>query len=83
MNRVFLPMDVNGQPVQEKAPPQQGIERRRYTRHRYTSSIEIRLERPGSRYNVCDATAFEISEGGMSAATPNILLMGGEWTCVR
>lgn len=76
MNRVFLPMDAEGQPVQEKPTPSQEVERRRYTRHRYASAVEIYLEKPGSRYNACDATTLEISEGGMSAATPNILFVG-------
>jgi c-di-GMP-binding flagellar brake protein YcgR len=76
MNRIFLPMDAEGQPVQEEATSQQGIERRRYTRHRYVNRVEIYLQRPGARYNVYEATTFEISEGGMSAATPNILFIG-------
>ena len=75
--RVFLPMDGEGQPRLEK--PQRtpaALERRRYSRHRHTSPIEIHIEEPQGRYDLFDAMTFEISEGGMSAATPNILLVG-------
>jgi PilZ domain len=34
------------------------------------------VEDPRGRYEIFDAMAFEISESGMSAATPNILLVG-------
>jgi hypothetical protein len=34
------------------------------------------VEDPRGRYDIFDAMAFEISESGMSAATPNILLVG-------
>ena len=70
-------MDAEGQPKREE--PQQSTataERRRHSRHRYSSSIEIRVEDPRGRYDMFDAMAFEISESGMSAATPNILLVG-------
>jgi hypothetical protein len=76
--RVFLPMDAEGQPRLEE--PQKtarsGAEKRRHTRHRYTHSIEVRIENPRGRYDLMDAMTFEVSEGGISAATPNILLVG-------
>jgi hypothetical protein len=77
MKRVFLPMDAQGQPKLEE-PHQSTVtaERRRHSRHRYTSSIEVRVEDPRGRYDIFDAMTFEISESGMSAATPNILLVG-------
>lgn len=71
-------MDQDGQPKAEseaKRPPSV-VDRRKYTRHRYSKDVEIHLEKPGSRYNQYDAVSFEVSEGGMSAATPNILFMG-------
>jgi hypothetical protein len=76
--RVFLPMDAEGQPRLEEPekPARSGVERRRYARHRYTASIEVRLENPRGWYDLFDAMTFEMSEGGMSAATANILLVG-------
>ena len=77
MKSVFLPMDVEGQPKLDEPPKAQvAAEKRRYTRHRYATSIEIRVEDPRGRYDTFDAMTFEISEGGLSAATPNILLIG-------
>ena len=70
-------MDAQGQPKRQE--PQQATdtaERRRHSRHRYSSSIEIRVEDPRGRYDIFDAMAFEISESGISAASPNILLVG-------
>jgi len=70
-------MDARGQPKLEEPPQSTATaERRRHSRHRYSCSIEIRVEDPRGRYDIFDAMAFEISESGMSAATPNILLVG-------
>ena len=75
--RVFLPMDAEGQPgLEEPGQARTGAEKRRYTRHRYTYSVEVRIENPRGRYDLFDAMTFEMSEGGISAATPNILLVG-------
>ena len=71
--KVFVPMDEHGQPLQAgtTAIPSL-IERRKYPRHRYASQVEI-----GREHEIdVDAMTFEISEGGMSAATPNILTIG-------
>jgi hypothetical protein len=77
MKNVFLPMDVQGQPKLEEPPQSTATaERRRHSRHRYSSSVEVCVEDPRGRYDIFDAMAFEISESGMSAATPNILLVG-------
>ena len=72
--KVFVPMDENGQPLPAgaKTATQDYGNRRRYTRHRFSAQVEIR-RKPG--LNV-DAMMFELSEGGMSAATPNILAIG-------
>ncbi|HTZ31361.1 MAG TPA: PilZ domain-containing protein [Methylomirabilota bacterium] len=72
--RIFVPMDENGQPLQSSATtatPEYG-DRRRYTRHRLSAQVEIRRKQ---ELNV-DAMMFELSEGGMSAATANILAIG-------
>lgn len=77
MKSVFVPMDVEGQPkLDEPRQTPLAAERRRHTRHRYATSVEIRVEDPRGRYDIFDAMTFEISEGGLSAATPNILLIG-------
>lgn len=78
MKHVFLPMDAEGQPkLQTHAGGAVDVaERRRYSRHRYATSIEIRVEDPRGRFDLFDAMTFEISEGGLSAATPNILVVG-------
>ena len=70
----FLPMDKQGQPLQETATKTEadGIERRRHSRHRYSSKVEIHRQQGLD----VDAMTFELSEGGMSAATPNILTIG-------
>lgn len=72
---VFVPMDERGQPLQADAPggTPSPIERRRHTRHRYAAEVEIHREQG---IDDVDAMTFEISEGGMSAATPNILAIG-------
>jgi len=72
--KVFVPMDKKGQPLQTgaaKAPPDVA-NRRRYTRHRFSARVEIRREHELD----LDAMMFELSEGGMSVATPNILTIG-------
>jgi PilZ domain len=71
--KVFLP-NPRENPTEGHAtkPAQNATEKRRYTRHRYSSEIEIWR---GDEY-VGDAMSFEISEGGMSAATPKILQVG-------
>src|SRR3974377_947161 len=72
--KVFVPMDGQGQPLQagaERGTPSL-IERRRYTRHRFSCEVEIHREQDIGM----DAMTFEIGEGGMSAATPNILTIG-------
>jgi c-di-GMP-binding flagellar brake protein YcgR len=72
--KVFLPMDGKGQPTATSpttAAPEL-INRRKYTRHRYSTHVEIRREQGLD----VDAMTFEIREGGMSAATPNILAIG-------
>jgi hypothetical protein len=51
---------------------QDGAKKRRYSRHRYLSEIHICRE-AGVAY---DAMTFEISEGGLSAATSQILPIG-------
>jgi len=77
MKSVFLPMDVEGQPKPvEPLKAHAAAEKRRHTRHRCAISIEIRVEDPRGRFDIFDAMTFEISEGGLSAATPNILLIG-------
>jgi hypothetical protein len=77
MKSVFLPMDAEGQPkLEEPRQSSTGAEKRRFSRHRYTNSIEIRVEDPRGRFDEFDAMTFEISEGGLSAATPNILVVG-------
>jgi c-di-GMP-binding flagellar brake protein YcgR len=77
MKPVFLPMDGMGQPTAEG---EEGLpskaNRRKFKRHRYTQAVEIHLDKPGSRYNPYQAMSFEISLGGISAATPNVLFMG-------
>lgn len=78
MKNVFLPMDAAGQPKHEdpRETAVDVLERRRHTRHRYSTSIEVRVEDPRGRYDTFDAMTFEISESGISAATPNILIIG-------
>lgn len=76
MKNVFLPMDARGQPKLEEPCQTATAERRRHSRHRYSHSIEVRVEDPRGRYDIFDAMTFEISESGISAATPNILLVG-------
>lgn len=78
LTRVFVPMDREGQPRLEEPArvPATAADKRRHTRHRYAHLIEIKIENPRGRYDLFDAMTFEISEGGMSAATPNILLVG-------
>jgi len=72
--KVFVPMDERGQPLPADASARTPgpIEKRRYTRHRFSTQVEVHREQG---YDV-DAMTFEISEGGMSAATPNILTIG-------
>jgi len=72
--KVFVPMDGQGQPSQVGAtkPAPEPVERRRYTRHRFSSRVEIHREQGLD----LDAMTFKLSEGGMSAATPNILVIG-------
>ena len=72
--KVFVPMDENGQPLQAGAAKaaQEPANRRRFSRHRFTAQVEIRREQGLD----VDAMMFELSEGGMSAATPNILAVG-------
>jgi c-di-GMP-binding flagellar brake protein YcgR len=56
----------------KSAGTQHGIERRRHTRHQYIQEIHIwRVD--GSE---ADATTFEISQGGMSAATTLRMYVG-------
>jgi hypothetical protein len=77
MKNVFLPMDAQGQPQHQE--PQAAIDvddRRRFSRHRFSTSLEISVVEPRGRYDTFDAMTFEISEGGLSAATPNILFVG-------
>jgi hypothetical protein len=77
MKSVFVPMDAAGQPKREAPHPSAATaDRRRHSRHRYSSSIEIRVQDPRGRYDIFDAMTFEISESGISAATANILLVG-------
>ena len=72
--KVFVPMDAKGQPLQAGATKaaQESANRRRFTRHRFNAPVEIRREKGLD----VDAMMFELSEGGMSAATPNILAVG-------
>jgi hypothetical protein len=70
MIQVFLPKSelVDSEP---KAVLPQGAEKRRHTRHRFSQSLAI--VRGDDEY---EAMSFEISEGGLSAATANILKIG-------
>ena len=72
--KVFVPMDERGQPLRDGATTAAPslIDRRRYPRHRYHSHVEIHREQGLD----VDAMTFELSEGGMSAATPNLLTVG-------
>ena len=72
--KVFVPMDEAGQPVQTVATQAAPdfVNRRRYTRHRLSAQVEIHREHGLNM----DAMMFEVSEGGMSAATANILTIG-------
>jgi PilZ domain len=67
MINVFLPSTED----QEPGAPN-GIERRRHSRHRYMQELSI-CRKDGTEIS---ATSFEISESGMSAATPNYLNVG-------
>jgi c-di-GMP-binding flagellar brake protein YcgR len=77
MKPVFLPVDSMGRPTAEgeEAVPS-NANRRKFKRHRYTQAVQMHLAKPGSRDNPYQAMSFEISLGGMSAATPNVLFMG-------
>ncbi len=72
--KVFVPMDENGQPLREGATAAVAgdANRRRYSRHRFSTRVEIWREQGLN----LDAMTFEMSEGGMSAATPNMLAIG-------
>ena len=73
----LLPVDAEGQPkLEESRQSTATAERRRHSRHRYSKSVEIRVANPRGRHDEF-AMTFEISESGISAATPNILLVGG------
>jgi hypothetical protein len=71
MIQVFLPSSELVEPEQGKTVLPQGAERRRHTRHRFSQNLEI--IRGDDEY---EAMTFEISEGGLSAATANILKIG-------
>ena len=71
--KVFVPMDENGQPLPAGAgKADDPVDRRKHTRHRFSSQVEIHREQGLD----VDAMTFELSEGGMSAATPNMLSIG-------
>jgi hypothetical protein len=61
--------EENHSPSHTENPPPN---KRRHTRHRYSSAIEIWREHSDS----CDAMTFEISEGGLSAATRHTMRVG-------
>jgi hypothetical protein len=69
MIQVFLPKSELVE-SQVKAIPE-GAERRRHTRYRFTQNLDV--IRGDDEY---EAMTFEISEGGLSAATANILKIG-------
>lgn len=67
MIQIFLPTSKD-----EKKESTKWEERRRHPRHRYMAEISI-CRKDGIEF---PATSFEISESGMSAATPNYLNIG-------
>jgi len=72
--KIFVPMDNKGQPLKEGATKVagEGAERRKFTRHRFSARVEIRRDKGLD----VDAMMFELSEGGMSAATANMMTIG-------
>jgi PilZ domain len=72
MTKIFRPDQKAGGASSEPSV----FERRKHSRHRYMCGIEIILDDGNSYLTVYRATTFEISEGGLSAATPNFLPLG-------
>ena len=66
-------------PIEPKDPASEDTywqERRKHTRYRYIAEIEICFDEGKPYLTVVTATTFEISEGGLSAATANYLNIG-------
>jgi hypothetical protein len=72
--KIFLqtPQELGKGEGPEKTPS--WAEKRKYPRHRYIEEIEI----CGKDKTEHSAMSFEISEGGISAATPNYLAVGDQ-----
>lgn len=75
--RIFqqTPLELGKGEGPEKTPS--WVQRRKYPRH--IEEIEI----CGKDKTEHSAMGFEISEGGMSAATPNYFTVGIRWSCIR
>ena len=71
MIQVFLSNSEFVEPDQKQPALPDGQEKRRHTRHRFSQSLEI--VRGDDEF---EAMTFEISEGGLSAATANVLRIG-------
>jgi c-di-GMP-binding flagellar brake protein YcgR len=67
MFQIFVP-----DPPQNSSPEKKPIERRKHPRYRYFKEVAI-CPASGIEFS---ATIFEISESGMSAASPNYLNVG-------
>jgi hypothetical protein len=72
MFQIFVP-----DPPQNPAPEKEPIERRKHPRYRYIKEVAI-CPAGGIEFS---ATTFEISESGMSAASPNYLNVGDPLKC--